>query len=202
MLNGKGHEGGEDDEERGPLPEPPPQIAELVAACVRFVSSRYRVQLDGTQDTLSLLDHYVRDARADIQVKPETLALVQGAVGAYLGEVMRHAFRGAWFAEGDVEGWRLDMTHVFLTFNPIGMAREALLLEPAENWHAHLDLEPEDKEELERRLAILGEVDEDEYYAPTTRYEVVEIAVDLLRGRMQERGLEDVTFGPDDYKRK
>jgi len=207
MLNGKGHDGSDDGEGEEPaplepLPPPPPQVAELYAACVRFVTARYKVALDGTPETLSLLDQYVRDAREDIAVKPDAVGLVSAAVGSYLGEVMRHAFRAAWYAEGDHEGWRLDMTNVFLTFNPLGMAREALALEAQDGWHAHLDLEPEDREELERRLAALGDVDEEEYYAPTSRFEVVEIAVDVLRARMNERGLGDVTFGPADYRRK
>ena len=38
---------------------PPPAILELVASCVRFVLAKYRVELDGTPDTLGILDHYV-----------------------------------------------------------------------------------------------------------------------------------------------
>ncbi len=213
-LNGNGQVNGtldEDDEasasddepaEEAPLGPPPANIADLVAACVRFVATRYGVPLDGTQDTLSLVDHYVRDARAEVAQNDQALLLVQGAIGGYVGEVMRQAFRGEWYTEGDPNGWRLDMGTAFLTFNPIGMAREALTLEPAEGWHAHLELEAEDREELERRLAMLGEVDEEEYYAPTTRYEVLEIAIDVLRARMIERGLGDVRFTSEDYRRK
>src|SRR4051812_39106521 len=38
------------------LPPPPDRVAELCAACMRFVASKYKVALDGTPDTLSLLD--------------------------------------------------------------------------------------------------------------------------------------------------
>src|SRR6476646_9107317 len=112
---------------KGTLPEEPTpeHVAELAASCARFVHAKYRVPLDGTSDTLSLLDQYVRDARADIEAKPDTLELLVASIGAYLGEVMRRAFGGTWFAVGDYDGWRLDMRRVFLTFNPLGMAREA-----------------------------------------------------------------------------
>jgi len=46
-------------EERAPapLPAPPERVAELCAACMRFVASKYKVSLDGTPNTLSLLDN-------------------------------------------------------------------------------------------------------------------------------------------------
>jgi hypothetical protein len=193
----------------GPDAEPPPEeltppphaVAELAAACVRFVATRYGVMLDFEPDTLSLVDQWVRDARVEIAVKPQTIDLVQGAAGAYLGEVVRRAFGGAWFAEGEQDGWRVDLSRVFLTFNPIGMVREALLLEPQEGWHAHLETDPAERDDLERRLEALPEVPDDEYFAPTTRFDVVHIAYEALRSRLRESGLADVRFGPEDYKR-
>jgi hypothetical protein len=180
---------------------PPDAVAELSAACERFVLTKYDVRLDKTKDTLSVLDHYVREARAEIAEKPESLPLLQATIGAYLGEVVRGEFDAAWFAEGDHDGWRLDLVNAYLTFNPIGMAREALTLEDAEGWHAHLEMDEAEREEVERRLSALPEVPDDEFYAPSTRFEVIEIAVDAIRGQMQERGLGDVTFGPKDYRR-
>jgi hypothetical protein len=47
----------------------------------------------------------------------------------------------------------------------------------------------------------LPQVDEEEYYAPTTRFDVVNIAYEALRARMQSAGLGDVRFGMEDYKR-
>jgi len=189
------------DIEPDPREAPPPEaVAELAAACVRFVAAKYKVPLDFGPDTLSLVDQYVRDARAEIAVKPDTVAIVQASIGAYLGEVMRRAFGGTWFCDGDHDGWRLDFTFVFLTFNPLGMAREALSMEEAEGWHAHLETDPAEREMLQERLAILGETEVDEYYAPSTRFDVVEIAVDTLRARMEQQGNADVTFGPEDYR--
>jgi hypothetical protein len=180
---------------------PPLAVAELAAACVRFVAAKYKVPLDFEPETLSLLDQYVRDGREELGAKPEAIDLLQASIGAYLGETMRRAFGATWFCEGDHDGWRLDFTYVFLTFNPIGMAREALSVGAADGWHAHLETDPGETELLEQRFAALGEIDEDEFYAPTTRFDVVEIAVDTLRAKMQEDGNGDVTFGPDDYRK-
>jgi len=186
-----------------PAWEPAPtHVAELAASCARFVFSKYKVPLDGTSDTLSLVDQYVKDARAEIKAKPETLELLSATVGAYLGEVMRRAFGGEWFAEGDYDAWRLDMTRVFLTFNPLGMAREALLLDEQDGWHAHLEMDDAEKDEIDRRLAALGEMEEDEYFLPSTRFDVVSLAVEALRGKMIEDGHADVTFSRDDYRKK
>jgi hypothetical protein len=179
----------------------PPAVAELAAACVRFVATKYKVPLDFAPETLSLLDQYVRDARADIAVKPEAIDLLQASIGAYFGEVLRRAFGATWFCEGDYDGWRLDFSFVYLSLNPIGMMREALALEAQDGWHAHLETDPGETAFLEARLATLGSIEEEEYYAPTTRFDVVEIAVDTLRAKMDSEGNGSVTFGPEDYTR-
>src|SRR5580692_3082379 len=83
-----------------PAPEPgpeasapaPPQVAELAAACVRFVRARYGATLDFEPDTLSFVDHWVREARTELKERPELAELVQSAAGAYLGEVIRREF--------------------------------------------------------------------------------------------------------------
>jgi hypothetical protein len=180
---------------------PPEAVADLASACERFVLTKYGVKLDKTKDTLSILDHYVREARAEIVEKPESLPLLQATIGAYFGEVLRGEFESSWFADGDHDGWRLDLVNVYLTLNPLGMAREALLLEDAEGWHAHLEMDEAEREEVERRLSRLPEVSDEDFYLPTTRFEVIEIAIDAIRAQMLERGLGDVTFGPKDYRK-
>ncbi len=185
------------------LGEPPPSIiAELSASCARFVLAKYGVPLDGTSDTLSILDQYVRDARADLEVQPAGLPLLQASIGAYLGEVIRRAFDATWFASGDHDAWRLDFHDVYLTFNPLGMAREALTLGEAEGWHAHLEMDDAEKDDILARLARLPEVSDDEYYAPSTRFDVVELAVEALQARAHAEGLGDVRFTAADYRKK
>jgi hypothetical protein len=180
----------------------PPEVAELAASCVRFVLAKYGVLLDGMPDTLSIIDQYVRDARAELAVQPEGLPLLTATVGAYFGEVLRGAFESNWRVHDGHDAWRLEMDPVYLTFNPLGMAREALTLVEAEGWHAHLEMDEAEREDVERRLAALPEVDDDEYYALATRFDVVEIAVDALRAKMLATGLGGVRFTRTDYRDK
>jgi len=182
-----------------PYEPPPPAAAELAAACVRYVASRYGATLDFSPDTLSFVDQWLRDARADLAARPEAALLVQGAAGAYLGEVIRRTFGGQWLVEDDQADWRLLLTSVYCAFNPIGMAREALLLDAADGWHAHFELDPAERDDAEARLAALPPVDDDEFYAPSTRFDVVSILFHALRAGMQSRGLAEVRFGRDDY---
>lgn len=177
----------------------PAVIADLAAACHRFVATRYGVPLDFTPETLSLVDQYVRDARTELSTRPEGLELVAGTIGAYLGEVIRRAEGGHWRADGEPSSFRVMLRHVFLSFNPIGMAREALTGEEAEGYGAHLALDDGDREAVEARLNALPEVDADEYALPTTRAEVVQIAAAAIRSHMEANGLGDVTFAPEDY---
>jgi hypothetical protein len=188
----------------GPLPSPPSPVAELVAACNRFVASKYKVALDGTPLTLSLLDQYVRDAREAVRERPESIDLVAPAVGAYLGEVMRQTFGATWSlpADGinaDHDAWRLCFSHVYLAFNPIGVARESLTMSESEGWNAHLTLDPGEADDIRERLAAMPEVDEDEYYLPSTRFDVINVVVDTLRARAEASGTAEVEFGPEDY---
>lgn len=209
-AHGHDHDHDEDASEGDPtgglglaLPEvepPPAPVAELVAACMRFVASKYHVPLDGTPDTLSLVDQYVREAREAIKERPETLELVAPAVGAYLGEVFRHTFGASWRAEGGHDGWRLLFTNVYLAFNPLGMAREALTLVDEPGWHAHLELDPAERDAIEARLASMPEVDEEEYYLPSTRFDVISGVVEALRARAEDGGTGDITFAADDYE--
>ena len=185
---------------RPPAEPPPPPVAELAAACVRFVGTRYGVALDFAPETLSFVDQWLRDARSEVTARPEAVVLLQAAAGAYLGEVIRLAFGGKWITGDDHAAWRLRLSSVYCAFNPIGMAREALLLEPADGWHAHFELDPGEREDAEARLAALPPVEDDEYYAPSTRFDVVSILFDALRGGMRARGLDDVRFTHEDYE--
>jgi hypothetical protein len=153
---------------------------------MRFVFAKYKVQLDFTPDTLGILDHYVREARAELLIRPEGQALIETAVGAYFGELVRGVFASSWRAEGEYPEWRLSMSEVYLAFNPIGMAREALTLSDAPGWHAHLEMHAAEQGNVARRLASLPEVDDEEYYAPSTRFDVIELAVEALRASSRQ----------------
>lgn len=53
------------------LSPPPSQVADFAGACVRFVAARYGTTLDYAPDTLSFVDQWLRDARAEIERRPE-----------------------------------------------------------------------------------------------------------------------------------
>jgi hypothetical protein len=125
---------------------------------------------------------------------------VQTTAGAYLGEVIRRAYGGEWLVSGEYADWRLYLHPVYCAFNPIGMAREALTLATEDGWHAHFELDPAERDAIHARLEALPQVEEDEYYAPSTRFDVVSIVVDALRDSQRSRGLGDVTFEPEDYE--
>lgn len=185
------------------LPPPPPKVAELCAAAMRFVASKYKVSLDGTPDTLSLLDQYVREAREAVKERPETLDLVVPAVGAYFGEVVRQEFRAEWgpgTESANYDAWRLYFTNVYLAFNPMGVAREAVTMTEEAGWHAHFQLDPGERDEIAARLAAMPDVDEEEYYLPTTRIDVITAVVETLRAKAEAAGTGDVTFTADDYE--
>jgi hypothetical protein len=209
-TNGVGQANGVRSEDGGAdVGEWPAQVQELAAACVRFVATKYKVPLDFSPDTLSLVDQYARDTRKvsaaeDLEQAEERLArampIVEGAIGAYLGEVIRRAHGGIWDADGDPSTWRVLMTRVYLAFNPMAMAREALTLEHEEG--SHLETDPAQRDALEARLAALGQVDDEEYFSPSTRFDVIEIAVEALAAQARIDGVADVKFTRDDYDHK
>jgi hypothetical protein len=183
-------------EPQGP---PPPQVEELASACVRFVAARYGITLDYGPDTLSVVDQWLRDGRAEVEQRPEAIDVVQASAGAYVGEVFRRFFGASWVLGETHASWKLCLSSVYCSFNPIGMAREALLREQAEGWHAHMDVDPAEREGVEGRLAALPQVEADEYFAPSTRFDVLCILVDALRASMRASGHGDVSFSADDY---
>ena len=191
----------EADAEADEAQPPPSRVADLAEACVRFIAARYGTTLDYEPDTLSFVDQWVRDARTEMGRRPEVAELVQSAAGAYLGEVVRRAFGGFWVTgdEGDTAAWRLCLSRVYCAFNPLGMMREALLLDRADGWNAHLELDPAERDVMEQRLDALPAASDDEFFAPSTRFDVVSIVHDALHAAMEAEGLGDVRFTRDDY---
>jgi hypothetical protein len=178
---------------------PPTPVAELAAAAVRFVTGKYGVPLDFSSDTLSLLDQYVRDSRAEVLLLPSSMDLIAAALGAYWGEVVRRSFGGYWEASGDHSTYRLCFSRVFLSLNPLGVGREALTMQAEEGWGAHFEVDPKERSVVFERLSSWPEADEAEYYLPSTRFDATEVAFEVLRARMIARGDAGVRFIPRDY---
>lgn len=176
----------------------PDSIRELERACIGYVSRALGIELDGTPETLPILDHYLTSA--DVQEKDEVATLVVSAAGAYFGEVVRRALGdGRWHVEADPRDHRLEFEQVFLFFNPLGMAREAIDREAAAGWMAHLEVSRRDRERLERSLSQMGQIREDDYYRLAVRFEVIEQALETLHASATERSSEPEFFAPAAY---
>jgi hypothetical protein len=180
--------------------EAPPLAAELAEACVRFVEAALGVRLDFEPETLPLLDHYVASRREELVAKPETIGLVARAAGVYFAEVVRRQFRSFWHAPSDdPSSWELRFEPVYLAFNPVAVAYDAITHGDEAGPTSLFQLDDEDREAVEARLADLPPSNDEEFFSFSTRLEVVEIAVDAIKARMMSTGLGEVSFGPGDY---
>ena len=181
-------------------PNVPEPVTELIQSAVRFVRASVGVELDGTQDTLPLLDHYVVQARAYVQERPETLPLLAHATGAYFGQLLNREFGGFWRAvEPSAEQWRIGMHTVFLAMNPVGIAYQIIGEGDIAGPPAEMMLAREDKPGVLARLDSLADVSHETYHTFGTRFDVVQAVVEHLRGEMQAGNQTDVVFEGGDY---
>lgn len=183
----------------------PTPILDLAASCVRFVERSVGVRLDYRAETMPLLDHWLKEARAAAVERPEAALLLTHAAGAYFGEVVRRRHASWWRAEegGDPSAFRIELRDVFLSFSPADVARDALQLdrdpdgEPLEV--TSYDLDEADRDAVASRLAELPQVSEDEYRAPSTRLEVLDIVVEAIRQVQASEERPALALEPDDY---
>ncbi|MBM4375198.1 MAG: hypothetical protein FJ095_08945 [Deltaproteobacteria bacterium] len=194
-----------------PLPEPPSAVLELAEACVRFVTTMMstlsgkpspNLAPDYTPETLSLVDHYVVESRRALYDRPEALPLTAHAVGAYLGEVVRRQHRAWWRIDGDdPTAWRLEFESAMLSFHPIEVAYTLLARDDGEDepWSG-FDLRDQDREALAMRLAELPPVSEDEYLLPSTRLEVLDIALETVIAKQVDDPYAKRSYAPSDYE--
>jgi hypothetical protein len=179
----------------------PSAIIDLVAGCRLAVQRVVGIDLDFTQETLPLLDHYMSSATGS---REEITHLIAPMCGAYFGEVLRRSIGPAqWLAPSASEPWelRLQFEEVFLELNPAGVALEALMRETSVGWGAHLTVRRRDRVHVESSVALLGDVREDDYYRLSLRYEVVEQVVRTLGRAAQAAGDAEQRFNADDYQR-
>jgi hypothetical protein len=174
----------------------PEHVLELAGACVAAVTNALHIELDFTQETLPILDHYISQAKGP---REEVLGLIAPMCGAYFGEVVRrtlgparwHAPRAATAVDTDADDaaggidpypeYRLEFESIFLHFNPIGMALEALVLQPVDGFGSNLGLLARERIAVEKAVELFGDVRDDDYYRLTIRYEVIEQVVETLR---------------------
>lgn len=184
------------------------ELRELSASCEQHVRDAVGLALDGSIETLPILDHYVRLSAAASRDRPELLPLLARTVGAYFGQVVADHFGGFWLLPSpDVSTWYVCLRSVYVAFNPIGMAHAALTwsLEPESSLAgppAELHLARKDRQWVEQRLAALPPVRESDFFSLSTRVEGMEIAVAALAEQMAEAGMADVIFDDDDYSKE
>jgi hypothetical protein len=180
------------------------QVRELAASCEQHVLGSVGLALDGSIETLPLLDHYLRVSARESERRPELVPLLSRTVGAYFGQVVAAAFGGFWWLpSADVHRWYVCLRPVYLAINPVGMAHAALTWSharpPGDAPPTELMLAAEDRELVESRLSGLPPVQEPDYFALCTRVEALEVAVAALGEQMALAGTADVTFDDDDY---
>jgi hypothetical protein len=178
----------------------PPIIHELAGACIGYVEKAIGMRLDYQAETLPLLDHYLASCRADLTLRPDLAGLIARAAGAYFGEVVRRRIHMHWHVPtDDPSAWELRAEPVYLSFNPVAVAHDAISHGDEEGPTSRLLLDDDDRDLVEARLAELPAATENEFYALSTWLEVIDIAVDAAKARMMRDGQGDVVFAPDDY---
>ena len=175
-----------------------PNVHELAGACVTYVHRAVGIELDFTPETLPILDHYLLQVGKTEEGLTE---LIVASAGAYFGEVLvRTIGQMRWHLEqSELDHWRIEVDHVFLFFNPLGMVREAVAQAEVPGCFAHLEVLPRDRPILDQSLSHMGDVREDDYYRLAVRYEVIEQVVLALEGASMSRKSEGEIFLPSVY---
>ena len=88
----------------------PAPVQPFYDAARNYVKRAVGVELDDSEESLAYVDHYITTTAQAEALKPEVLALVAPALGAYLGQVAIARFGGKWVAEGaDPADWRVEL---------------------------------------------------------------------------------------------
>ena len=187
-------------EDDGPAPTPTSRSRRARSALRRGRRARrrracgssprsYKVPLDFEPETRWPRRQYVRDARAELREKPETLDLLAGVDRrvprrGHASRVRRDTGSARATTTG---GGSISRTCTLHSIRSAWPARRSCSARPRDGTRS---LRPSGRARALERSASRrsGEIDEDEYYAPTTRFDVVEIAVDALRARMRPTG--------------
>lgn len=181
-------------------PDAPQVVIDLADSCVRFVSRTLGIELDYTPDTLPILDHYLRGAHGVAQ--EEILGLVAPAAGAYFGEVVRRQLGPSrWHWESDeFSACRIEFERCFLSFNPIGIALEAVVQAETDGYGSNLSLLREDEQLVREALERTGgDVTPEDYFRLAVRFEVIEQVVGLLVEKAAAQNELGRRFGPEVY---
>ena len=159
----------------------PAPVQPFYDAAKKYVQRAVGVELDDSEESLAYVDHDITATAKAEALKPEVLALVAPALGAYLGQVAIARFGGKWVAEaGNPADWRVELAPAPLTFHPVGMAAEALRGQEVEGYDASLTTRDDLTGPLLEALESSPPVDEAYYYSLTGRLETLAHALDVL----------------------
>lgn len=159
----------------------PPAVQPFYDAARKYVQRAVGVELDDSEESLAYVDHYIQSTARAEALKPEVLALVAPALGAYLGQVALARFGGKWVVDGDdPAAWRIELAPAPLTFHPVGMAAEALRGAEVEGYDASFSTREDLMGPLLEALESTPPVDEGYYYSLTGRLETLAHALDIL----------------------
>ena len=159
----------------------PAPVQPFYDAAKKYVQRAVGVELDDSEESLAYVDHYITATAKAEALKPEVLALVAPALGAYLGQVALKRFGGKWVTEGDdPAAWRVELEPAPLSFHPVGMAAEALRGEEVEGYDATFAARSDLMGPLLEALEASPPVDEAYYYSLTGRFETLTHALDVL----------------------
>lgn len=159
----------------------PPPVQPFYDAARNYVKRAVGVDLDDSEESLAYVDHYIASTARAESLKPEVLALVAPALGAYFGQVAIARFGGKWVIEGDnPANWHIELAPAPLSFHPVGMAAEALRGEEVEGYDAAFTTRADSMGPLDEALESTPPVDEAYYYSLTGRLETLAHALDIL----------------------
>ena len=159
--------------ESNALSPAPDVVSDLASSCVRFVDKALGLELDYTQETLPVLDHYLGAAE---DISEEILGLLAPACGAYFGEVVRrHLQEGTWHLPED-DDWSeliLELPSASIRFNPMAVAVEVATGGSMEGLSAQFSVPEADRARAREAVERLGDVAEEDYYTFAVRFDVL-----------------------------
>jgi len=172
----------------------------MAEQCVQYVQRSLGMTLDYAPETLPVLDHYLRLAPHE---SDDVRVLLAATAGAYFGEVVRANHACRWSApEADYGAWRIEFESIFLHFNPVAFAHEAVIGAEIVHGGSGFGVLDEDLGAVRSALDTLGTIDEADYFLLSTRYEVLVTVVERLMTFSAGSGASPVPryFGADAYR--
>ncbi|MBW2731841.1 MAG: hypothetical protein JRH20_05565 [Deltaproteobacteria bacterium] len=184
--------------------QPPPEaVTTLIEKARQLIKAAFDVEPDLTQDTLPLLDGYLRTLVSTATAAERTTALE--AMGAHFGEVACRTLNGQWALRGEDKGqWRVELRSCFLTFNPLGMAAEVAYGCETAEYDGSFASRDDLQDELSEMLGAAAPMSDKAYYSLSGRMDVLLLVTDwLTSNRLVEegkKGIRPAELTANDYR--